>query len=237
MIGILSNNRIGQACAVVALTGLGAAAAVLSAPAYAQRATCITDAELETAVADQLRSGAFAINTSKLKEAPMCSGLTVARAIQELGERVRGETPGTASGGYAPPSPAPATAKPLESARIASGGGTGRITGEFDFPSDYVPDDITACAEPVGGGRQICSGKATRTGGDVNYSIVVPAGRYRVSARTADLPGRRAYYSRYVTCPMRNDSYAHCKDHTPIIIEVKAGGVHPNVDPNDWYDD
>ncbi|WP_324742552.1 lipocalin family protein [Tsuneonella sp. CC-YZS046] len=57
-------------------------------PALGKSGNCITDTELETAVGDQIRSGVFAINTSKLREAPMCSGLTVAQAIHNLGERI-----------------------------------------------------------------------------------------------------------------------------------------------------
>lgn len=75
--------------AILALAGLIAVAVGTAlAPAAGQAKNCITDAELETAVGDQLRSGTFAINTSKLREAPMCSGLTVAQAIQRLGERL-----------------------------------------------------------------------------------------------------------------------------------------------------
>lgn len=52
-----------------------------------QAANCISDGELEAAVGDQVRSGAFAIDTGKLGDRPMCSGLLVATAIQALAEK------------------------------------------------------------------------------------------------------------------------------------------------------
>lgn len=57
-------------------------------PAIGKSNSCITDTELEKAVGDQIRSGAFAIKTSNLREAPMCSGLTIAQAIQRLSETI-----------------------------------------------------------------------------------------------------------------------------------------------------
>lgn len=74
--------------------------AIVAQPAQAQPKACITDAELDAAVGDQIRSGAFAINTSKLREAPMCSGLTVAQSIQKIAE---GGSPRAQPG--PPPSP------------------------------------------------------------------------------------------------------------------------------------
>lgn len=70
---------------VILAAGFGAAM-LFAAPAMAAPAACITDAELDAAVGDQVRSGVFAINTSMLREAPMCSALTVAQAIQRIAE-------------------------------------------------------------------------------------------------------------------------------------------------------
>jgi hypothetical protein len=50
--------------------------------ANAAPARCIADAELEAAVGAQIRDGAFAVSTAALGDRPMCSGLTVAQAIQ-----------------------------------------------------------------------------------------------------------------------------------------------------------
>lgn len=90
--------------AAIAITIFGAAM-MFAAPAMAAPAACITDAELDAAVGDQVRSGSFTINTSKLREAPMCSGLTVAQAIQKL---AAGATPAAPRREPEPPR-APAT--------------------------------------------------------------------------------------------------------------------------------
>ena len=54
-------------------------------------AGCITDAELDAAVGDQVRAGAFTVNTASLGDRPLCSGLTMAQAIQRLSAAGRGE--------------------------------------------------------------------------------------------------------------------------------------------------
>jgi hypothetical protein len=67
-----------------------AAAAIfaLTPAASAAPAQCITDADLDAAVGEQVRAGAFAVSTAALGERPMCSGLTVAQAIQRLRQQV-----------------------------------------------------------------------------------------------------------------------------------------------------
>lgn len=214
-------------------TSFGAAMLIV-APAMATPATCITDVELDAAVGDQLRSGSFTISTSKLREAPMCSGITVARAIQQLGERIRWETPVPMNAGSAPISVAPAM-RSLAATRISPSSGTGRITGEFGYPSDFIPEDITACAEPVGGGREICSGKAAFKGTSAVYSINLSVGRYRVYARTSDYPGKKAYYTQSVICAGGYGGESRCNDHTPVIVDISAGEVRSRVNPDDWY--
>lgn len=57
----------------------------------AHSATCVSDAELETAVGEQIRSGAFSVNTAGLRDAPLCSGLSVAEGIQRLSSRLRAD--------------------------------------------------------------------------------------------------------------------------------------------------
>lgn len=54
--------------------------------------SCISDNELEAAVGDQVRAGRFAIDASMLRNAPMCSGITIARAIQQLAGRLSPES-------------------------------------------------------------------------------------------------------------------------------------------------
>jgi hypothetical protein len=47
---------------------------------------CLTDGEIEAAVGDQVRSGAPLVDTSVLPNRPLCSGLTIAQAIQRIRE-------------------------------------------------------------------------------------------------------------------------------------------------------
>jgi len=83
----MRSNKIKRT--LIGLAGVAATAfGIAVVPAAGQPKNCITDQELEAAVGDQIRSGAFAIKTSGLRDAPMCSGLTIAQAIQKLGERL-----------------------------------------------------------------------------------------------------------------------------------------------------
>jgi micrococcal nuclease len=44
----------------------------------------LTDAEIDRAVGDQVRSGAFFVDTRAIPDRPLCSGLTLAQAIQNI---------------------------------------------------------------------------------------------------------------------------------------------------------
>lgn len=59
---------------------LFAATAAASAADSAQQ--CITDSEPEAALGDQIKSGAFTLDTSKLGDRPLCSRLPLGRAVQ-----------------------------------------------------------------------------------------------------------------------------------------------------------
>lgn len=48
------------------------------------RAACLTDQEIEARIGDQVRSGAFTLNTASLTDRPLCSGLTLAQRIQQM---------------------------------------------------------------------------------------------------------------------------------------------------------
>ena len=75
-------------------------AALIAVPAAA--ADCLTEADVEAAVGDQIRSGAFAINTSKMPDKPMCGGITLAATIQKIAARISPRKPVAP-----PPPPAP----------------------------------------------------------------------------------------------------------------------------------
>jgi len=101
------------------------------------------------------------------------------------------------------------------------------LTGTVSFPSDYIPADLRICAEAVQGGASYCNAKID----DRSYTLEVPAGSYRVFAQTADDPGVKAYFSRFVEC----GSYISCESHDPIIVTVQEGEKRGGVDPGDWY--
>src|SRR5690606_16901011 len=69
-------------------TRAGIAGALLwTAPALAKPAPCVSDAELDEAVGAEIRAGAAVVGTGKLGGRPLCSGLTLTQAIQQLRER------------------------------------------------------------------------------------------------------------------------------------------------------
>jgi len=373
-----AGTRMHRVCLSIALSAVAAAGAWSIASAGPNSA-CISDAELETAVGDQVRSGRFAIDTSHLRDAPMCSGLTVAQAIQRLVEGASGAR--TVSGpaqtdqrnastapsiiapqlpsrqtdstyaelaqyaGHQPTYPVrgytfwehPLVAPQLKKmnlsgpynlsihetnafikldgnvlvsggcfagecqteyyrlfmnldngstavcyvggqwqeklwftsrkpddrieftgacpdrpfgapssiraglltqpAAAASGAGQmGRITGQFGYPSNYFPDDITACAEPLGGGREICAKAKVQGNNPAIYTLQVPPGRYHVYARSSDMPGTKAYYTQSVICGGGTGGESRCTNHARVVVTVAAGAVRSGVNPDDWYD-
>lgn len=51
---------------------------------FGASAACLTDAEIEAALGEQVRARAFLIDTRALPERPLCSGLTLAQHIQRM---------------------------------------------------------------------------------------------------------------------------------------------------------
>lgn len=70
--------RLARQCGLLAL---------LLYPTSAHPAACVSEAEVEAVVGEQVRSGAFAVRTEQLGDRPLCSGLTMAQTIQELRQR------------------------------------------------------------------------------------------------------------------------------------------------------
>lgn len=115
------------------------------APAISAKTSCITEIELENAVGDQIRSGAFAINTSNLREAPMCSGLPVPQAIQRLSEKIspRKDDEGT---------PRTATRNPASTNRTtatSSSGAYAQLTQYVGKAADYRVQGHTFLEHPL----------------------------------------------------------------------------------------
>lgn len=118
----------------------------------------------------------------------------------------------------------------------------GVVEGSLSYPSDFIPPDLTICAENLATKKLYCTNKhlkAKKYRYKVGYKLEAPPGDYHVFAQLPD-PARygagyakdyRAYYSKFVTCGMG----AECLDHTPIVVKVKSGETLSGIDPQDWY--
>ncbi len=118
----------------------------------------------------------------------------------------------------------------------------GIIEGSLAYPSEFIPEDMTICAENLATAQRFCTarhlkGKKYRYG--EGYQLKVPPGEYHVYAYLPD-PGKygagyskdyRAYYSEFVKCGMREG----CASHAPIVVKVKSGQNLKGIDPQDWY--
>jgi hypothetical protein len=119
---------------------------------------------------------------------------------------------------------------------------TGVIEGSLSYPSEFIPPDMTICAENLATKQIYCTDKhlkGRKYHYKVGYNLTVPPGDYRVYAQLPN-PAKygagfprdyRAYYSEFVKCGMS----VECKDHTPIVVTVKSGATTSGVDPWDWY--
>jgi hypothetical protein len=108
--------------------------------------------------------------------------------------------------------------------------GSGVIEGALLFPACDVPKDLEVCVEDAKG-KLTCTSKLRVLEATLAYTIEVPAGEYKVFARTeSTLPGVRAYYTEAVRCGMD----VSCEDHTPIFVSVKAGSHLEKIHPADW---
>lgn len=110
----------------------------------------------------------------------------------------------------------------------------GGVEGHVRYPACDAPADLEVCAERVGGGEATCTRLRAETPVGYAYRLELPPGRWFVySVAPTDLPGRRAYFTRAVTCGLT----IACDDHARIEVEVRAGATVTGVDPNDWFDD
>jgi hypothetical protein len=107
----------------------------------------------------------------------------------------------------------------------------GTITGELSYPSDFIPSDMTVCAEKPDGAPAGCTSRQRRTRKSVTYALDVAPGEYFVFARTKEMPNTKAYWSEFVRCG--ND--AACKSHTRLLVTVPPGGKVTGIHPQDWY--
>ncbi len=129
----------------------------------------------------------------------------------------------------------PVTSPAASLAPAPSTATTGIITGALGYPSEGIPKDMKVCAENQATKTETCTNQQITINAPQphpGYSLTVPAGNYFVYANvpSAD-PKYRAYYNVFVTCGLKFE----CKDHTPLVVSVKAGQTVTGVDPQDWY--
>jgi len=125
---------------------------------------------------------------------------------------------------------------------LAAASQPGVIEGSLSYPSEFIPPDMTICAENLATKKIYCTNKhlkAKKYQYKVGYKLEAPPGDYHVYAYLPD-PARygagyskdyRAYYSEFVKCGMSVD----CPSHAPIVVKVKGGETVRGVDPMDWY--
>jgi hypothetical protein len=119
---------------------------------------------------------------------------------------------------------------------------SGFIEGSLSYPSEFIPDDITICAENLVTQKIYCTSKhlkGKKYQYKVGYKLTLPPGEYHVYAQLPD-PAKwgstfsknyRAYYSDFVKCGQTTE----CKSHAPIVVQVKSGETVSGIDPMDWY--
>ena len=125
---------------------------------------------------------------------------------------------------------------------VAAAPQAGVIEGSLSYPSEFIPPDMTICAENLATKKLSCTLKhlkAKKYMYKVGYKLEVPPGDYQVYAYLPD-PARygasypkdyRAYYSEFVKCGMSVD----CPSHVAIVVKVKSGETVSGIDPQDWY--
>lgn len=120
----------------------------------------------------------------------------------------------------------------------------GTITGQVTYPSEFIPEGMTICAENVTTGEAICTTEIVVDSLDTeydyqgstapyySYTLEIPPGNYYVYAYDADGDeDYKAYYSEFVTCGLS----VECESHDIIMVTVEAGDEQTEIDPGDWY--
>ena len=119
---------------------------------------------------------------------------------------------------------------------------TGVIEGSLSYPSEFIPPDMTICAENLATKKIYSTNKhlkAKKYQYKVGYKLEVPPGDYHVYAYLPD-PAKygasyskdyRAYYSEFVKYGMTEN----CPSHEPVVVKVKSGETVSGIDPQDWY--
>lgn len=105
----------------------------------------------------------------------------------------------------------------------------GTLSGKISYPSDYIPNDMTVCAEKIDGTTVKCVNSKNI------YKMKLSTGSYRVYAKTADDKGYKAYYTESVICGRGMGGMANCKSHKPVTLKITDDSHLVNINPQDWY--
>ena len=107
--------------------------------------------------------------------------------------------------------------------------GTGTITGELGYPSEYIPPLRVVAFDVYSEDYYYVDTQLNQE----TYEITgLPAGTYHVMAYVREEgPGISAGYSQAVPCGLSVD----CNDHSLIDVMVYPGEVTEAVDPIDYY--
>ncbi|MEI6728685.1 MAG: hypothetical protein WCK98_03520 [bacterium] len=116
----------------------------------------------------------------------------------------------------------------------------GFITGEFTYPSDFIPPQ-RACAKNIVTKAIYCTDRSQSKTNPKVYKLAVPVGKYYVFASRWDSIDKskpeKIYYDENVPCGLTFDCFKKTPNPKPIAVEVKAGLTTSKIDPTDWYVD
>jgi hypothetical protein len=109
------------------------------------------------------------------------------------------------------------------------------IEGAFNYPSSYIPSDMTACAQDVNTQQVFCSNthiQGTQYQFWEGFKIEVPAGDYQVYQYVASFWTWNLiwYYSEMVPCWLMN----WCPQGL-LTVSVSAWATVSNINPRDRY--
>jgi hypothetical protein len=116
--------------------------------------------------------------------------------------------------------------------KAVTDGRYGAIFGEFGYPSDYIPKDMTACAVDISNRNLFCADVINFKKNQPNdFIIFAPPGVYFVYSYTKDNGNEKIYYSEFVKCGLKFG----CKNHDPIRIKLEVGAKLYSINPIDYY--
>lgn len=110
----------------------------------------------------------------------------------------------------------------------------GLIEGSLSYPSQKLPADLRVCAQNLHEKGLYCTTTHLHDPSyeyGEGYRLALKPGLYQIYSQTSLLPGKKAYYSKFVTCGLKVD----CPSHEPISVEVRPGEKQSHIDPGDWY--